>query len=187
MASRLRASTRMRNSVLVLNLASAVAPGTMARSSVLMPSPPPLDASTPMTRKRRSPTRTNCPSAGPVGNSSARSLAPITISGDPRFQSSRGRKRPCASLNWRTSMNSAVVPSTMPSRRRPPADSSEVPAVSGATRATAGARSSACASSTVRSRGVLLMKLPGLMPPVSARPGSTITRLLPMALNSRTT
>ena len=84
-------------------------------------------------------------------------------------------------------MYSAVVPTTMPSRSLPPTDSSEVPTASGATRCTAGARSSASASSTVRSRGVLLTKLPGLMPPVSVRPGSTITRLVPMALNSRTT
>lgn len=84
-------------------------------------------------------------------------------------------------------MNSDVEPTTMASRKRPPTDSSEVPTVSGATRCTAGARCSASASSTVRSRGVLLTKLPGLMPPVSVRPGSTITRLLPMALNSRTT
>ena len=63
-ASRLRASTRMRNSVLVLNIACASDTGTMASSSVFMPSPLPVDASTPMTRKRRSPTRTNWPSAG---------------------------------------------------------------------------------------------------------------------------
>ncbi len=168
-------------------MASASGTGTMASSSVFMPRPLPVGASTPMTRKRRSPTRTNCPSAVSFGNSSARSFAPMTITCWPRFQSSCGRKRPCAMRSWRTSMNSAVAPMTMPSRRRPPTESSVVPTVSGATRCTAGARSRACASSTVRSRGVPLTKLPGLMPPVAVRPGSTISRLLPMALNSRTT
>jgi hypothetical protein len=82
-------------------------------------------------------------------------------------------------------MNSAVVPATMTSRSLPPTLISEVPTASGATRCTALARSRACASSTVRSRGVLVSALPGLKPPVCERPGRTITRLLPIDENSR--
>jgi len=80
-----------------------------------------------------------------------------------------------------------VVPSTITSRRRPPTEISELPTVSGATRCTSGRRSRAAASSLVRSRGVLLTKLPGLTPPVSVRPGSTISSLAPSAENSSTT
>ena len=58
---------------------------------------------------------------------------------------------------------------------------------SGATRSTAGARSIARASSMVRSRGVVVIALAGLKPPVSVRPGSTITRFVPSEENSRTT
>ena len=56
-------------------------------------------------------------------------------------------------------MNSAVVPATMTSRNLPPTLISEVPTASGATRRTALARNRACASSTVRSRGVLVIAL----------------------------
>ena len=73
------------------------------------------------------------------------------------------------------------------SRSRPATLSSDVPAVTGASRRTAGARCSARASATVRSRGVLVTALAGLKPPVCERPGSTITRLLPSDENSLTT
>jgi len=62
-----------------------------------------------------------------------------------------------------------------------------VPTAIGATRRTAGARSKACASSTVKSRGVFVIAFTGLKPPVCDRPGKTITRLLPSAVNSLTT
>lgn len=84
----------------------------------------------------------------------------------------------------RTSTYWAVVPATSTSRSLPPALISDVPTVNGATRNTALARCKACASSMVRSRGVLVMALPGLKPPVCERPGSTITRLLPSDENS---
>ncbi len=84
-------------------------------------------------------------------------------------------------------MKSLVEPATMISRRRPPKLISEVPAVSGATLLTAGARRSAAASSTVRSRGVVVMALAGLKPPVPERPGSTMTRLVPIDENCPTT
>ena len=80
-----------------------------------------------------------------------------------------------------------TVPATMTSRNRPPKLISEVPISSGATRRTALARCSDCASSSVRSRGVLVMALPGLNPPVCERPGKTITRLVPSEENSPTT
>ncbi|MBS1163795.1 MAG: hypothetical protein H6R03_1691 [Burkholderiaceae bacterium] len=186
-AERPRASTRMRNRLPVLNSCCASATGMIASSSVFMPRPLPLAASTPTTRKRRSPMRTNWPSGGSAPNSSARSFAPITITGEPRSQSSTGRKLPCASVKRRMSMNSAVEPSTSVSRSRLPTLISEVPTTTGATRSALGARATARASSTVRSRGVEVMALAGLTPPVAVRPGSTITRLEPMAVNSRTT
>ena len=76
-------------------------------------------------------------------------------------------------------MYSAVVPATITSRSLPPWLISEVPIINGATRRTVLARSKDCASSMLRSRGVLVMALPGLKPPVCERPGRTITRLVP--------
>ncbi|EXI78939.1 MAG: hypothetical protein AW10_02580 [Candidatus Accumulibacter appositus] len=84
-------------------------------------------------------------------------------------------------------MNSAVVPTTITSRSLPAKLISDVPTASGAARCTALARSSACASSMVRSRGVLVTALPGLKPPVCERPGRTMTRLLPIDENSLST
>ena len=66
----------------------------------------------------------------------------------------------------------------------PPALISEVPTASGATRRTAGARTSALASLMVRSRTVFVIALPGLKPPVCERPGKTITRFVPTDANS---
>ena len=173
----------MRNSELVLNICCAVATGTKASSSVFMPRPMPDVDSTPMMRKRRSPTRTSRPTAGSAPNSSRRTLPPITITGDPCAQSSSGRKRPCASSKWRTSRYSAVVPTTTVSRSLPPAVISAEPTDTGATRSTACARPIARASSSVRSRGVLVTALAGEKPPVCVRPGSTITRFVPSEEN----
>jgi hypothetical protein len=64
---------------------------------------------------------------------------------------------------------------------------SELPTASGATRRTEGRRVRANASSTVRSRGVVVSALAGLKPPVAERPGRTMTRLLPSAENCSTT
>ena len=75
----------------------------------------------------------------------------------------------------------------MTSRRRPPKLISDVPTASGARRLTEGARRSAPASSMLRSRGVLVMALAGLKPPVPERPGSTMTRLVPIEENWPTT
>jgi len=80
-----------------------------------------------------------------------------------------------------------VVPATITSRSLPPKLISDVPTARGTTRCTVLARSSAWASSTVRSRGVLVMALPGLKPPVCERPGRTMTRLVPSDENSSTT
>jgi hypothetical protein len=80
-----------------------------------------------------------------------------------------------------------VVPTTRFSRTLPPELISDVPTTIGATRRTAVARRTAIASSTVRSRGVPVMAFIGEKPPVWVRPGSTITRLVPSAENSRTT
>ena len=182
--SRPVASIRMRKSVLLLNIACASDTGTKTISSVFIPSPCPLEASTPTMRNRRSPTRTSWPSAGSLPNNSLRTLAPITASLAPRRQSPVDRKRPCAMSSLRTAEYCAVVPAIITSRSRPPTLISEVPTASGATFFTAGALSSACASSTVRSRGVLVMAFPGLKPPVCERPGSTMTRLLPSDENS---
>ena len=97
-ASRLRASTRMRNSESVLNIACADATGTIASSSM-------FDAqrrcrsgaSTPITRKRRSPTRTPLPERGLAPNSSRAQLrADARRPARRGSRSSRGRKRPCA-------------------------------------------------------------------------------------------
>ena len=79
------------------------------------------------------------------------------------------------------------MPATTTSRKRPLALISELPAARGATRRTEGSRVSANASSTVRSRGVVVRALAGLKPPVAERPGRTITRLLPSAENWSTT
>jgi hypothetical protein len=51
----------------------------------------------------------------------------------------------------------------------------------------AGRRRRLAASSTVRSRGVVVMALAGLKPPVPERPGSTMTRLVPSDENWPTT
>ena len=59
--------------------------------------------------------------------------------------------------------------------------------VYGATRRTPEARNSAAASSIVRSRGVEVIALAGLYPPVPERPGRTITRLVPKEENWPTT
>jgi hypothetical protein len=48
-------------------------------------------------------------------------------------------------------------------------------------------RRSAAASSMVRSRGVVVMALAGLKPPVPERPGRTMTRLVPIEENWPTT
>ncbi len=187
MASRLRASTMMRNRVLELNMACASATGTMTSSSVFMPSPWPVEPRTPTMRTRRSPMRVSWPTAGWPPKSSSRILAPITATGAPRFQSSSGRKLPCAMTKFRTSRNCEVEPATMTSRRRPPKLISEVPTISGARRFTAGARCSAAASLMVRSRGVVVMAFAGLKPPVPERPGRTMTRLVPSEENWPTT
>ena len=84
-------------------------------------------------------------------------------------------------------MKSAVEPATMISRSRPPKLISDVPTVSGATRLTVLARRRAAASSMVRSRGVVVMALAGLKPPVPERPGRTMTRLVPIEENWPTT
>ena len=78
-------------------------------------------------------------------------------------------------------------PATTLSRRRPLALISEVPTDNGETRRTEGSRLMAKASSTVRSRGVVVSALAGLKPPVAERPGSTMTRLLPSDENCSTT
>ena len=62
-----------------------------------------------------------------------------------------------------------------------------LPTASGATRRTPAARSSAAASSMVRSRGVVVIALAGLKPPVPERPGRTMTRLVPIDANWPTT
>jgi len=80
-----------------------------------------------------------------------------------------------------------VVPSTIASRSRPATATSDSPTASGATCATAASRVSACASSIVRSRGVVLTALAGLKPPVCERPGSTMTRFVPIDENWSTT
>ena len=187
MASRLLASIRIRNSVLELNIACARATGTMTSSSVFMPRPWPTDLSTPMTRKRRSPTRINWPTAAWLPNNSSRILAPMMATEAPRFQSSSGRFLPWASVKLRIGTSSAVVPATITSRSRPPKEISEVPTASGATRRTLGMRRRLLASSMVRSRGVEVMALAGLKPPVPERPGKTLTRLLPSEENWPTT
>ncbi|MPN10167.1 hypothetical protein SDC9_157462 [bioreactor metagenome] len=187
MASRLLASIRMRKRVLELNIAWARETGTMTSSSVFMPSPWPSGLRTPMTRRRRSPTRTSCPTAGSVPKISWRSLAPMMATDEPRFQSSSGRGLPWASSKLRMGMNSAVEPATMASRSLPPWAISEVPTASGATRRTLGRRRRLAASSMVRSRGVEVMALAGLKPPVPERPGSTMTRLVPSDENWPTT
>ena len=75
----------------------------------------------------------------------------------------------------------------MASRNLPAALISEVAIKMGAIRATPGNRSIAEASLTVKSLGVLVIRLAGLKPRVSERPGNTMTKLLPMAENSPTT
>ena len=87
----------------------------------------------------------------------------------------------------RTSTNSLVVPMTFTSRSRPPLLISDRPTTSGASRRTAAARCSARASPIVRSRGVLVIAVAGLKPPVCDRPGNTMTRLVPIAENWSTT
>ena len=184
MASRPVASTKIRNRVLLLNMACASDTGTNTSSSVFIPRPWPLLPSTPTTRKRRSPIRTSWPNAGALPKISSRTLEPITASAAPRRQSPGDRKRPWARTNWRTCAYCDTVPATMTSRSLPPALISDVPTASGATRLTALPRCRAWASSMVRSRVVLVMALPGLKPPVCERPGNTMTRLLPSAENS---
>jgi len=152
-----------------------------------MPSPRPDGASTPITRSRVSPTRIMRPTALCPGKSSLRSASPITATAEARLKSSRGRKLPWPISSPRSSRKSVLVPTTVASRSRPPTAISELPTASGATRCTSDRRSSAAASALVSSRGVLLTKLPALTPPVSVRPGSTISRLAPSAENSFTT
>ena len=75
----------------------------------------------------------------------------------------------------------------MTSRSRPPKLISDVPTASGATRLTAGARRKLPASSRLKSRGVVVIALAGLNPPVPERPGRTMTRLVPIEENWPTT
>jgi hypothetical protein len=183
MASRLLASTRMRNRVLLLNIACASATGTMTSSSVFIPSPWPVEARTPTMRKRRSPTRTSWPSASSWPNISSRILG-----ADDRFgraappvagrQEAPLRERQAAHVDevggGAGDHDFAQLAADADLRG---ADGERRDPVHGA-----GARS-ACASSIVRSRGVLVIALPGLKPPVCERPGRTITRLLPIDEN----
>ena len=91
---------------------------------------------------------------------------------------------PCQALGCECRKNLALEPATMTSRNLPPKLISEVPMASGVMRRTVLARSRVCASSMVRSGGVLVIALPGLNPPVCERPGSTMTRLVPSDENS---
>ncbi len=111
----------------------------------------------------------------------------MTATGAPRLQSSSGSPLPWASSKLRMGRKSLTEPATMTSRSRPPKLISEVPTASGATRRTPAARSSAAASSMVRSRGVVVIALAGLNPPVPERPGRTMTRLVPIDENWPTT
>ncbi len=138
---------------------------------------------TPITRKRRSPTRSHSPRAGRAPNNSLATVAPITQTGWLWRGSPSGRKLPCAISICRMSISSAVDPSTGDSRLRAPARTSPAPMISGAMRRTAWLRLSASASSSVKSRGVLPTSTPGMAPAVSLRPGRTMIRLLPSEPN----
>ena len=65
----------------------------------------------------------------------------------------------------------AVVPAIITSRSLPPTLISEVPTAIGR-HSSPTAHAGACASSTVRSRGVLVIALPGLKPPVQSVPAA---------------
>jgi len=82
--------------------------------------------------------------------------------------------------------SSAVVPKTVTSRDRPPAEAAAVPITIGVTAVTEGtSRSTASASSSVRSCGATLTI--GAPPKVSVFPGSTIRRFEPSEANSPVT
>jgi hypothetical protein len=70
------------------------------------------------------------------------------------------------------------------SRSSAPDETGAEPMTSGETRSTCGIRNTACASASVRSRGVSPLSMPGAMPPVSERPGMTMTRRVPSRWNS---
>ena len=185
-ASRVRASTRTRNSDSVLNNASADATGITTTSSMSTPIDRPSEPSTPITRKRRSPMRTHSPSAFCGPKSSWRILVPSTQIGVASRGSVGGRKRPCPMLKCRMLRNSLVDPSTIDSRSRRPHETAALPTATGATRCTLRKRFRAKASSMVRSRGVSPSSGGG-PPVVSERPGNTISRCVPSDANSPTT
>ena len=85
----------IRNSPARLKSCIAVATGMIAMSSRLMPTWRPRGSSTPMTRARRSPMRTEPPTACSPGKSSVAVLYPSTTTGAPRRTSPSGRKLPC--------------------------------------------------------------------------------------------
>ena len=183
MLSRLLASTSTRNRPEVLNNWCADATGMMTSSSVRIPIDSPCEASTPMTRKRRSPRRTHCPTARALPNSSCLIFSPSTHTEVVSWRSPAGRKRPSAMAMCRTSNRSAVEPSTTTSRFSASCEIEAAPTVSGAMRLTAVLRKIACASSSEISRGICPTSMPGPMPAVSVRPGNTITRLVPSEEN----
>ena len=186
-ASASRAWMRIRNSDSVSKSCCALLTGMMTSSCRSKPTARPESASTPVTRKRRSPMRTEAPTAGRCAKSSDRTLLPMTHTARSRSSSPAGRKCPWPTASLRTCRKSAFVPMTGTSRDSSPADTGADPTTSGAIRSIAGIRNRARASSSVRSRGVSPAKSPGCTPVVSERPGSTMRRSVPSAWNSPVT
>ncbi len=112
-------------------------------------------------------------------------MTPSTISVPPRCGVAGGKEaRPAATVMWRTSANSAVVPSTGTARLRSPTRTFSVPAASGAAERTRGSRMTACRSSRVRS---CTTPPNGAAPVVSTLPGMAMSRFDPRAANSLVT
>ena len=179
-----RTWARMRNRLVRLNSRRAASTGMSTTSSRSRPMEVPRGASTPITRKRISPSRIISPSGLRLPNSSRCTLAPSTQTG--ASSSSGGKKRPTPIFRLRISSTSWVVPNTVTSRLRSPNWAGAVPMATGATFSSWGiSRASAVASATVRSLGAVFTK--GVAPKVSVLPGMTMSRLVPSDENSPVT
>ena len=145
----------------------------------------PSVAITPVTRQRLSPTLNHWPIALFLPKSSDSTSLPITQTGGDRSRVTPGKKLPLSISHFLTAKKEGVVPMIGTDLSKPLNCAGVSPTTIGAILFIASICLKLIASSTVKSLGATPAKSAGEPPPVvSFFPGITISRLVPMSLNS---